>query len=119
GTPGKAGAKGARRGSETFARRQQTDNSDAAWRGEESQRVPARRRAVGRGQRADERQERGGSVRRIARTQEQVLMRRLPPPADIIARLALKPHPEGGHYRETFRDTHLDANGRASSTAIF
>ena len=24
--------------------------------------------------------------------------------ADIIARLDLKPHPEGGHYRETFRD---------------
>ena len=24
--------------------------------------------------------------------------------AEIIARLELKPHPEGGHYRETFRD---------------
>ena len=24
--------------------------------------------------------------------------------ADIIRKLALKPHPEGGHYRETFRD---------------
>ena len=31
----------------------------------------------------------------------------------------LKPHPEGGHYRETFRDTRLDANGRARSTAIY
>jgi predicted cupin superfamily sugar epimerase len=30
--------------------------------------------------------------------------------ADIIARLALKPHPEGGHYRETFRDTRCEAN---------
>ena len=39
--------------------------------------------------------------------------------ADIIARLGLKPHPEGGHYRETFRDTRCDANGRASSTAIY
>ena len=30
--------------------------------------------------------------------------------ADIIARLDLKPHPEGGHYRETYR--HQAANGR-------
>ena len=37
--------------------------------------------------------------------------------ADIIAKLGLKPHPEGGHYRETFRDTHM-VNGRAASTAI-
>jgi predicted cupin superfamily sugar epimerase len=42
----------------------------------------------------------------------------LPSAADIIARLALKPHPEGGHYRETFRDSRTDANGRAASTAI-
>ena len=39
--------------------------------------------------------------------------------ADIIARLGLAPHPEGGHYRETFRDTRCDANGRASSTGIY
>jgi uncharacterized protein len=39
--------------------------------------------------------------------------------ADIIARLDLAPHPEGGHYRETFRDMRCDANGRASSTAIY
>jgi hypothetical protein len=39
--------------------------------------------------------------------------------ANIIARLELKPHPEGGYYRETFRDTRLDANGRARSTAIY
>jgi len=37
--------------------------------------------------------------------------------ADIIARLDLKPHPEGGHYRETFRDPHT-VGGRAASTAI-
>ena len=43
----------------------------------------------------------------------------LPSAADIIARLELKQHPEGGHYRETFRDTRLDANGRARSTAIY
>src|ERR1700676_3926185 len=39
--------------------------------------------------------------------------------AEIIARLELKPHPEGGHYRETFRDPRTDANGRAFSTAIY
>jgi predicted cupin superfamily sugar epimerase len=39
--------------------------------------------------------------------------------ADIIAQLGLAPHPEGGHYRETFRDTRCEANGRASSTAIY
>jgi predicted cupin superfamily sugar epimerase len=39
--------------------------------------------------------------------------------SDIIARLDLKPHPEGGHYRETFRDKQADADGRARSTAIY
>jgi uncharacterized protein len=39
--------------------------------------------------------------------------------ADIIARLELRPHPEGGHYRETFRDKRCDATGRAGSTAIY
>jgi predicted cupin superfamily sugar epimerase len=39
--------------------------------------------------------------------------------ADIIARLGLKPHPEGGHYRETFRDAGTDADGRSRSTAIY
>jgi predicted cupin superfamily sugar epimerase len=39
--------------------------------------------------------------------------------ADIIARLELRPHPEGGYYRETFRDSRTDANGRALSTAIY
>lgn len=37
---------------------------------------------------------------------------------DIIARLGLRPHPEGGHYRETFRDAAVDADGRSRSTAI-
>jgi predicted cupin superfamily sugar epimerase len=40
-----------------------------------------------------------------------------PTAADIIRKLDLKPHPEGGHYRETFRDTRL-VDGRAVSTAI-
>jgi predicted cupin superfamily sugar epimerase len=39
--------------------------------------------------------------------------------AAIVAQLGLKPHPEGGHYRETFRDTNLDPSGRARSTAIY
>ena len=46
-------------------------------------------------------------------------MAEAPTAADIIARLELKPHPEGGHYRETFRDTRLDTNGRSLSTAIY
>lgn len=37
---------------------------------------------------------------------------------DVIRLLALKPHPEGGHYRETYRDARVDASGRALSTAI-
>jgi hypothetical protein len=41
------------------------------------------------------------------------------PAADIIARLDLKPHPEGGHYRETFRDVRTGEHGRAASTAIY
>jgi predicted cupin superfamily sugar epimerase len=39
--------------------------------------------------------------------------------ADIIRLLDLKPHPEGGHFRETFRDGRTDASGRAASTAIY
>jgi predicted cupin superfamily sugar epimerase len=46
-------------------------------------------------------------------------MNSAPNAAEIIARLALKPHPEGGHFRETFRDPRLDANGRSVSTAIY
>jgi predicted cupin superfamily sugar epimerase len=42
-----------------------------------------------------------------------------PTAADIIARLELLPHPEGGHYRETFRDRNCDAQRRARSTAIY
>ena len=38
--------------------------------------------------------------------------------ADVIARLELKPHPEGGWYRETFRDSRL-VDGRPASTAIY
>jgi hypothetical protein len=38
---------------------------------------------------------------------------------DVISLLELKPHPEGGHYRETFRDTQTVGGGRAASTAIY
>jgi predicted cupin superfamily sugar epimerase len=38
--------------------------------------------------------------------------------AEIIRLLDLKPHPEGGHFRETFRDPDTIA-GRAASTAIY
>lgn len=38
---------------------------------------------------------------------------------DIIRLLDLKPHPEGGHYRETFRDARSDQNGRSACTAIY
>lgn len=43
----------------------------------------------------------------------------MPTAAEIIATLELQPHPEGGHYRETFRDARTDAHGRAASTAIY
>ena len=38
--------------------------------------------------------------------------------ADVIRLLDLKPHPEGGHFRETFRDA-CQIDGRAVSTAIY
>ena len=38
---------------------------------------------------------------------------------DVIRILDLAPHPEGGHYRETYRDPATDASGRARSTAIY
>lgn len=38
---------------------------------------------------------------------------------DIIALLGLAPHPEGGHFRETFRDTAMVDGNRAASTAIY
>jgi predicted cupin superfamily sugar epimerase len=38
---------------------------------------------------------------------------------DIIRLLDLKPHPEGGHFRETFRDAQHVEGSRAASTAIY
>lgn len=37
---------------------------------------------------------------------------------DVIKTLNLQPHPEGGHYCETFRDD-MQVDGRAISTAIY
>jgi hypothetical protein len=38
---------------------------------------------------------------------------------EIVRLLGLKPHPEGGHFGETFRDARAVAGGRAASTAIY
>jgi predicted cupin superfamily sugar epimerase len=38
---------------------------------------------------------------------------------DVVRLLGLQPHPEGGHFRETFRDARTDATGRSLSTAIY
>ncbi len=37
---------------------------------------------------------------------------------EIIRNLGLQPHPEGGHFRETFRDP-AEIDGRSASTAIY
>ncbi len=39
--------------------------------------------------------------------------------AEIIRLLDMKPHPEGGHFCETFRDTRTIDGKRAISTAIY
>ena len=38
--------------------------------------------------------------------------------AQVIAALGLEPHPEGGHYRETFRDPR-QVGGRSVGSAIY
>jgi predicted cupin superfamily sugar epimerase len=38
---------------------------------------------------------------------------------DVVLHLDLKPHPEGGYFRETFRDERLVEGGRPASTAIY
>lgn len=37
---------------------------------------------------------------------------------DVIRALDLRPHPEGGHFRETWRDTPMDGS-RGTGTAIY
>jgi uncharacterized protein len=39
--------------------------------------------------------------------------------AEVMRLLDLKPHPEGGHFRETFRDPRTVDVGRAASTAAY
>jgi uncharacterized protein len=39
--------------------------------------------------------------------------------AEIMRLLDLKPHPEGGHFRETFRDPRTVEGERAASTAAY
>jgi predicted cupin superfamily sugar epimerase len=38
--------------------------------------------------------------------------------AEVMRLLELQPHPEGGHFRETFRDAR-QSDGRSASTAIY
>ncbi len=38
---------------------------------------------------------------------------------ELIRLLNMRPHPEGGHYREAFRDTRPGGRGRTLSTAIY
>jgi len=38
---------------------------------------------------------------------------------EVIGLLGLAPHPEGGFFRETFRDAATTGSGRASSTGIY
>jgi uncharacterized protein len=42
-----------------------------------------------------------------------------PTASEVISCLGMLPHPEGGHYVETFRDTAVDASGRAASSSIY
>eukprot|EP00903_Cladosiphon_okamuranus_P002440 g2438.t1 len=37
----------------------------------------------------------------------------------VVSLLNMQPHPEGGHYVETFRDSVTDGTGRAASTLIY
>jgi predicted cupin superfamily sugar epimerase len=39
--------------------------------------------------------------------------------ADVIQLLGLRPHPEGGHFHEIFRDARNVQDQRAASTAIY
>ncbi|WP_434054692.1 MAG: cupin domain-containing protein [Roseibium sp.] len=38
---------------------------------------------------------------------------------EVVSLLNMQPHPEGGHYVETFRDEVTDETGRAASTLIY
>jgi uncharacterized protein len=59
------------------------------------------------------------SVRGDPRAQKQILTVQELAARDVIRLLDLKPHPEGGHFREMFRDARLVDGTRAASTAIY
>jgi predicted cupin superfamily sugar epimerase len=59
------------------------------------------------------------SVRGNPRAQKQILTVQDLSARDVIELLDLKPHPEGGHFREMFRDTRVVDGIRAASTAIY
>ena len=40
-------------------------------------------------------------------------------PEYIIETLGLEPHPEGGYFKETYRDTATTSSGRSASTTIY
>src|SRR6267142_657375 len=46
-------------------------------------------------------------------------IRSMPSAAEMIQLLDLKPHPEGGHFRQTWRCSRLVEGDRAASTAIY
>ncbi len=47
------------------------------------------------------------------------MISRAPSASDIINELRLAPHPEGGWFRETFRDDAPEGRERGASTAIY
>lgn len=55
---------------------------------------------------------------RLADRRGLAFIRAMSSAADLIDRLGLQPHPEGGWYRETFRSAAELPDGRAASTAI-
>ncbi len=90
-------------------------------RGEGDEPLPARRRAVGRPRRQDGGRRSRQGVPGAARMEEPVLTAMGPDAlsaAEVVRLLDLRPHPEGGHFRETFRDARGES-GRAASTAIY
>ena len=116
------GARGARRRSEAASRRRQVHHSGDDRRRKGGQSVPARRRCRAGEIARPSRQSGLESVRGNPRAQEPVLSEpsQRAHADDIIRLLDLKPHPEGGHFRETFRDARRStASARHPRRSIF